>query len=316
MSRQPACSVVIPTYNRARLLGHTLSSLTRQTLPREEFEVIVADDGSTDETAAVVEGFRDVLNVRFHTQRDEGFRAAAARNMGIRNADAEVCVFLDSGMLAHPRLLRAHLAEQNTDRGPVAVVGYNYGLQQDAAGTWALEQELDLEDPAGTIARLAERPQWWDIREPFWTKYGDEFHHLPAPWVVFWSANISARTDSLHRIGLFDEEFRSWGAEDMDLGYRLHRGGVPIVLSRLAGAVHLPHEKSGETNELSAERNYRYMAEKYGTPIIRLLTLFPRINPFTMNDWIRDLALPSCADYLEQAGRTTAGHSPYSTILG
>ncbi|MFD7732323.1 glycosyltransferase [Kitasatospora phosalacinea] len=300
MRSQPQCTVIIPTYNRARLLGLTLASLTRQSLPGDSFEVVVVDDGSSDETAAVVDEYRDRLRLQYFFQPDEGFRAAAARNTGIRHAGGGVCVFADSGMLLHGDFVRAHLDAHAAPGGPVAVVGYNYGHKQDASGTWALEDELDVDDPSGTIGRLAGRPQWRDIREPFWAKYGDEFHHLPAPWLVFWAGNISVPTEQLHRVGLFDEAFRSWGGEDLDLGYRLHRAGVPIVLSRAATAVHLPHDKSEAANESAANGNYRYMAGKYGTPITRLLPLFPAINPFTMNDWIRDLALPSCAEYLDR----------------
>ena len=53
MSRPLKCSVIIPTYNRALLLSHTLESLTRQSLPGDEFEVLVIDDGSSDETSSL-----------------------------------------------------------------------------------------------------------------------------------------------------------------------------------------------------------------------------------------------------------------------
>lgn len=298
MRHQLTCSVIVPTYNRAELLGHTLRSLAAQTMPRDQYEVIVADDGSSDETEEVVDSFHDRLNLKYRFQPDEGFRAARARNLGIESAESGICVFLDSGMMVGPGFLHAHAAEHGTDRGPVAVVGLHYGLEQDDAATWALRDEIDLDDIAGTLERLAAKPQWCDIRETFWAKYGDDYGKLPAPWVIFWSANISVATESLRRVGDFDEEFRSWGGEDVDLGYRLHRDGVRFVLCREAAAVHLPHEKSGADNEASAQANYRYMARKYGTPAIRLLTL-PTVGMFNLNDWIRDLNIPVGADGLD-----------------
>ncbi len=295
---QLKCTVIIPTYNRSRLLGHTLSSLTQQTLAPGEFEVIVADDGSSDDSRDVAESYRDRLRLSYYFQPDEGFRVAAARNIGIRHARAQVCVFLDSGMLAHSRFLAEHLASQASYAEPVAVVGYNYGHKQSDEGTWELVAEVDVSDPTAAIEKLAAQPKWHDIREPFYAKYTDEFHDLPAPWLIFWSANISARTAQVRAVGMFDENFRSWGAEDMDLGYRLHRDGARFVLNRRATAIHLPHSKDAEVNGNSSSRNYRYMAAKYGTPITGLLPSFPVINPYTMNDIIRERGLPSCAAYL------------------
>jgi glycosyltransferase involved in cell wall biosynthesis len=292
------CTVIIPTYNRSRLLDHTLSSLTRQTLTRDEFEVMVVDDGSSDDSRAVAESYIGRLRLRYFYQPDEGFRAAAARNIGIRHATADVCVFVDSGMLLHPVFLAEHLAPHAESDVPLAVCGYNYGHKQGEEGTWDIDSLIDVGDPGAAIANLAALPQWHDIREPFYAKYTDDFHDLPAPWLVYWAGNVSARTAQVRAVGMFDENFRSWGAEDMDLGYRLHRDGARFVLNRRASAIHLPHSKDADANEDSADANYAYMAQKYGTPIVGLLTLFPVIGPFTMNDVIRERGLPSCAEYL------------------
>ena len=76
----PKLSVVIPTYNRSALLAKLLRQLAEQRLPATEFEVIVADDGSSDDTKDVVTSFADRLRIRYHFQEDLGFRAAIARN--------------------------------------------------------------------------------------------------------------------------------------------------------------------------------------------------------------------------------------------
>jgi glycosyltransferase involved in cell wall biosynthesis len=296
----PKCTVIIPTYNRSRLLGHTLSSLTLQTLPGDEFEVMVVDDGSSDDTRAVAESYAGRLRLRYFFQPDEGFRAAAARNIGIRHAAADVCVFVDDGMLLHSRFLAEHVAAHAGSDVPLAVCGYTYGHKNTEEGSWELESVVDVTDPSAAIEKLAGMPQWHDIRERFYAKYTDDFHDLPAPWVIYWGNNLSARTEQVRAVGMFDENFRSWGAEDMDLGYRLHRDGARIMLNRNASAIHLPHRKDGDANENFAGGNYAYMANKYQTPIVGLLTLFPVLNPFTINDVIRERGLPSCAEYLAE----------------
>ena len=95
------CTVIVPTYNRRRLLELTLDSLAGQDLPRDRFEVLVVDDGSSDDTADVVREFEDRLDLRYFYQPDEGYRVARARNVGIRHARGEICVFVDSGVLLH-----------------------------------------------------------------------------------------------------------------------------------------------------------------------------------------------------------------------
>ena len=111
----PALSVVIPTYNRAPLLRRTLVSLVEQR-NAPPFEVIVADDGSADDSQQVTAEFRDRLAIRYCHQEDKGYRAAKARNMGAAVASAPILMFLDSGTLAGPDLLAGHLRLRPTIR--------------------------------------------------------------------------------------------------------------------------------------------------------------------------------------------------------
>ncbi|GAA1013030.1 glycosyl transferase [Acrocarpospora pleiomorpha] len=305
------CSVVIPTYNRVELLRHTLNSLVWQSLPKEQFEVLVADDGSDDSTAELVESFRGRLNLRYFFQERDGFQVAKARNLGISHADGEVCVMLDCGVLAHSDLLRAHLDSHEAADVPLAVCGYVYCFHVNNDFAKLMDQVIDYDDPDITIAKLKARKLWLDVRETFYGKYGDNIADLPAPWLNFWTCNVSARTEQLRAVGMFDEEFRRWGGEDLDLGYRLHRDGARFVLNRQAAAVHCPHEKDFDDNIVQVTENYKYMAEKYKTPIIELLLsvgdAVGNLDFFTLNDVIRERGLPQCADYLAEQETAAQG---------
>jgi glycosyltransferase involved in cell wall biosynthesis len=300
----PQCTVVIPTYNRAELLRHTLDSLAGQDLVRDRFEVLVVDDGSSDSTAQVVDGFRDRLDVRYFFQPDEGWRVAQARNVGIAHAAGEICVFVDSGVVLHSGCLRAHLRSHAESARPLAVCGYVYGFFFDVAQIELMKRTLDLDDPDASIALMQRTGQWGDIRdELFYAKHGDDFSHLPAPWVMYWTCNASARTAQLRSVGAFDEAFRSWGGEDIDLGFRLRLDGAGFVLNRSASAIHYPHPKTFDEPgaQAAANVNYRYIARKYGTPITRLVRFFDRkINPFNLNDLAAEFGLPDCLDVLAQ----------------
>ena len=98
----PIVSVVIPTYNRAAELKRCLDSLVAQTT--DDFEVLVCDDGSTDDTVEVVGGFADRLNLRFLPSARWG-GPARPRNLGIENAAGEWIAFLDSDDWWHPAKL-------------------------------------------------------------------------------------------------------------------------------------------------------------------------------------------------------------------
>jgi len=88
-----AFTVIIPTYNRAANLKRCLQSLAQQTF--KAFEVIVCDDGSTDDTQAVFESYKDALNIRYFYEENWG-GPARPRNIGINNTTTEWVFFVDS----------------------------------------------------------------------------------------------------------------------------------------------------------------------------------------------------------------------------
>lgn len=301
------CSVIIPTYNRAGLLRHTLDSLVRQSLPDAQYEVIVIDDGSSDSTADVVEEYRERLNLHYFFQEDKGWRVAEARNIGIAHAEGEVCVFVDSGVVLHSDCLGEHLASHEAAAGPIAVCGYTYGFLFDKPQLEQLARSVDFSDADADIEMMRDTGKWADARELFYSKYGDEFSHVPAPWVMYWTCNASARTAQLRSVGAFDVQIRSWGGGDIDLGYRLYLDGAGFMLNRAAAAVHYPHYRAYDEPETrkAANVNYRYMAAKYNTPITRLLRFFDvKVHPFNINQVAENLKLPRCPDYLRAQNRS------------
>ena len=101
-STPPAVSVIIPTHNRADLIGETLASVCAQTFP--DFEVIVADDGSTDNTKEVVTSFGD-SRIRYFWQPQSGGLPARVRNRAISLSRGRYIAFLDSDDLWLPNKL-------------------------------------------------------------------------------------------------------------------------------------------------------------------------------------------------------------------
>jgi GT2 family glycosyltransferase len=249
----------------------------------------------------VAESFADRLDIRYFWQEDLGFRAGQARNMGVENARAEVCVLLDSGILAHSNLLREHVDTHEAADGPIALLGYVYCfmINPDPEGADEMDRIIDYDDPDGSIEMLREKGKWPDLRDEYYAKYTDDYGVEPAPWAIFFTCNASVSTTQVREVGMFDEAFNGWGGEDIDLAYRLHRAGAYFMLNRDALSLHVPHERESKRAE---DRNYGYMADKYATPIAGLLREFTsmQVHPFNINDIIKERGLPACNDYDRQ----------------
>jgi glycosyltransferase involved in cell wall biosynthesis len=266
MSNRYPVSVIIPTYNRAQLLNYTLRSLEQQTLPANKFEVIVADDGSGDNTREIVERFKGRMNIKYVFQEDEGYRPASARNMGIMASEANICLFLDSGVMADEHCLKAHMDLHKDTDSPVAIIGYVYGFDQEGADSDTLEALINVESAAQTIRQFKQGDLITDVRDPFYRKYNDRIEDMPAPWVYFWTCNVSARRQDLIEIGMFDENYNgNWGCEDNDLAIRLQQRGIKIVLNRKAASIHYPHDKDMSVKAAQGYINCQYMHRKFNT---------------------------------------------------
>ena len=98
-------SVIIPTFNREKLIGNSIKSVLNQTL--KNFELIIVDDGSTDNTKEVVDKFQDKRIKYIKLDTNQG--ASNARNIGIKNAKGKYMSFQDSDDIFYPNKLEIQL---------------------------------------------------------------------------------------------------------------------------------------------------------------------------------------------------------------
>src|ERR1700733_3522616 len=155
-------SVIIPTYNRRDELSKTLETLTEQDIDPGAFEVIVADDGSSDDSEDVARSLAGRLRLKYVFQEDEGFRPGAARNSGARLASAPLLIFLDSGTLAGPGLVSGHLAIHAGSEDRCAVMGYCYGYNAFREEQWEPDSFYTLR-PAEVVRRYGDNPLFADV---------------------------------------------------------------------------------------------------------------------------------------------------------
>src|SRR5919112_3168501 len=119
-------SVIIPSYNHAHYLGEAIESVLSQSY--RNFEIIVVDDGSTDNTSEVASHYEEVRLVR---QENRGL--AGARNSGLAEAEGEYLVFLDADDRLLPRALEVNLTELAAHPQCALVAGYQWLIEADGS---------------------------------------------------------------------------------------------------------------------------------------------------------------------------------------
>jgi len=202
MTAQPRVSVIIPTYNRAGLLVETARSVLNQSF--SDYEVIVVDDGSTDDTAerlAALDGPIRYIHLE-HSGTPE-----VARNQGIASAYSEMIAFLDDDDLWQPDYLRRQVELLDQDQS----LGFAYS---DARFIY----------PDGTLSEPMLLPEH---------KHADRLlDHLLAGWCLYPSLLV-VRRRLLDQIGLMDESLSSQGELDflLRLAYTSRAGCVSEALA-------------------------------------------------------------------------------------
>ncbi|MGC4822046.1 glycosyltransferase [Micromonospora sp. DT63] len=269
MGHRRRASVIIATYNSADLLSETLRQLARQTIPTDDFEVIVGDDGSTDHTAEVVRSYADLLHIKYFHQEDRGFRVASARNGAARMAVGALLVILDTGSMVGPDFLAAHLAAHGGGESRRAVVGPSYGYNPDVPMV-GVDELLAQLPPELVVERYRHLPEFQDVRQPYFVGCDMDLRKRSIPWQAFWTGNCSIRMDDFRRVGAFEERFQGWGGEDMELGFRLHRAGLTIELATEAWAVVAPHDRDHKANFDELFANMRLFLSKFPEPAVEM----------------------------------------------
>jgi GT2 family glycosyltransferase len=193
----PAISVVVPTYMRADLLARLLARLEQLTPPRGGFEVIVVDDGSTDDTADVVA--RSELPVRYVRQENSG--PATARNRGWQLATAPIVAFTDDDCVPDADWLVDLVAAFDTSPDVAAIGGDIQPLVDGFRSRFVQAERL----------------------------VGHGADERGVRYLV--TANAAIRTDALRAVGGFDERFPGAAGEDTDLGFRLRAAGHRLAVT-------------------------------------------------------------------------------------
>jgi glycosyltransferase involved in cell wall biosynthesis len=239
-------TLIVPTYNRPAELTLCLRSLVRQSvLPHE---VVVADDGSGEETRRAVRMFAELpgcpFPVRHVWQEDIGFRKPRILNEAARNATGDYLIFLDGDCMAHRHFVREHFRRA----GPEWILG---GRRVELGRELTARILAEGEPVSGLSFRL--------LRDSLTggTRKAEEALRIHSPFLRrilrrdritddgIWGCNFSIPKELFYRINGCDEDFLDGSIEDNDLGIRvLNSGGQVRSVRALAVVFHLWHPAS------------------------------------------------------------------------
>lgn len=217
-------TVIIPTYNRAEILRQTLDGYAKQRGDHRIMEIIVIDDGSKDHTRDVVAGARSPFPLKYLHQQNAGL--AAARNHAFHEAKGDLLLFGDDDIIPAPYLTAEHVRGHSINPGrEIGILGYV---------PWLPEK----------------RPT------PFmrWSShYGPQFNfgYFPVEKALGFQygyfCNTSVYKSLLEDHGIFNETFKTYGYEDIELSYRLCKKGYRIFYAPTAIGYHNKFETFDDT---------------------------------------------------------------------
>lgn len=248
--------VIISTYNNPKWLAKTLFGYTRQTVA--PVEIVVADDGSTDETRMLIDSYRDRLPIKHVWHEDRGFQKSEILNKAIKAATSDYLIFTDQDCVPRADFVAAHMAFAREGR---YLSGGYFKLSRP------ISEQLTSDDIASGRAFLARwlcsqgQPFSFKMRKLVCGKvWGRAMNHITPRAATFNGCNSSCWRKDAVAVNGFNEKMH-YGGQDREFGLRLKNSGVrPTQIAYSAIVLHLDHDRPYKTKE-TMEANRRIMEE-------------------------------------------------------
>jgi glycosyltransferase involved in cell wall biosynthesis len=213
-ARVTLATIQLCTYNRAGLLERVLDACCEQTVADDDYEIVLVNDGSTDDTLRVIERVRERASCAFIVVNQANAGLSRARNAGIARASGERIIFIDDDVLPLPNFVEEHLRAQERHRAAIVRGG-----------------AIEVDDPD-------------DLPPPVWSIWNYSGNY-------FWTTNVSAPLATIRGIGGFDESFSEYGWEDIDVGLRLRHAGVRAIFHPQALVYHIkPRPRADDVEKM------------------------------------------------------------------
>jgi glycosyltransferase involved in cell wall biosynthesis len=249
----PQFSVVVPCYNVEHVIERCIEALLAQEYQKDKLSLIIIDDKSSDDTAKIIQRYRENNQVKIIKHfRNRGL--SAARNSGIKASNSQIVGFLDSDMVVKKDWAKSMVSELSKD-GVVACMG---GIKLAES---LIPNKLDkfLYNPTRGVLKHGEN-------KPIWFKW-------------FLLNNTAVKRTVINEIGLFDESITSYGGEDTDFAIRL--------CDKHSEGLRFSSKATGEHHHQRPLKELQEKMENYGrTNYLRLLVRYPNHTEDLAGDWI------------------------------
>ncbi|MDQ2087561.1 glycosyltransferase family 2 protein [Herbivorax sp. ANBcel31] len=280
-------SVIIPAYNSRERLYLNLLALNNQEYEQKDVEVIVVDNGSTDDTFEMLSDFN--LKYPFTKVRvDINQGIAFARNEGIKRAKGDILIFHDSDMIASKDFITKHISSHVEKSLVVCGVPWKrmYSFYYDKFSDSQVEKFNEIANLAGNkwdVNKLSDGCQLvdenivtsfkldkyiFDLDSIFIKKlkeilkrYGSGLKNYYFPWRFFITNNASVERRKVLEVGMFDSKIKKYGYEDYDLGIRLYKAGCKFKFAEDILNIHQEHPPNH--TDIDINENINYMCKKY-----------------------------------------------------
>ncbi|WP_257349090.1 glycosyltransferase family 2 protein [Pseudalkalibacillus decolorationis] len=285
-------SIIIPTFNKFPQVLFTLFSLEKQNFDLSRVEVILIDDGSTDSTGIIPDHYLFPFELKY-IKCDKNIGRPAARNVGIRNAQGKILIFLDAEIIVSPEFLNIHYTHhqenQNLVVTGVMTIKALYSVlfpdfstnqlnqaalliknlpeyktkyevfQKQHAKTFLLDR-IDIH--SGKYIGLAHTTPYEKFyRNVIISNYGFDLQGYRIPWQLFGTGHVSVPKWMINQVGLF-KEYSGYGWDDCEMGYRLYKNGATFISDENLLSYHQEHPVSAG-NDNQSKQNYYTFQEAY-----------------------------------------------------
>ncbi|HEX3029111.1 MAG TPA: glycosyltransferase [Clostridia bacterium] len=235
---------IIPTYQSKIMLKNSLEAINFMDYPKESFDVIVVDDGSTDGTKDYIKGINRNYELKYiYLERCEDSCRSRSRNVGINHAEGEFLIFIDADIIVRKDYLREveRYCGSNDELilvGPRIMLPHDIPYEMVSSGQVFDEFTFDCS-----------RSELHEFRCGVFNELSYNASAILYPFLYGQSCNLVAPKKWLEKVNGFDEDLKAWGLEDIEAVYKLWKEGLKFFINSKLEVLHQFHWLEGNVVE-------------------------------------------------------------------
>lgn len=298
LNNESLVSIITSTYNKAKYLELTLAGFVCQTY--KNFEIVVVDDGSTDDTQKIIKEYADKINIVYFRQENQGI--ASARNTALKLARGDYIIVIDDDRIPCPEFVYEHKRQLDINE-KVLCIGkegnvlsvFREGVILDFNNKIKIFQEYPILQEVKYYELLNAddiiKDFQYAIRRCFleytsnslqMEEYEKNFAEFYFAWSRAYGGNISFRRSMCKEEIYYDTQYVGYGMEDIDFSYQFYLQGFKYIYVEKAVNYHQEHPRGADEGR-SMYKNVSYFFKKYQT-LETILLKMDWENKLTFND--------------------------------